>query len=130
MRAGVELTTEKLGMVECDDIVEIIDATRDGARLRIEDPYEGWISAKVLLPHSVEDTREGLKKAPIELNESFEEVWGKGVDPKEYESPYNYNPEDAHNKLPPDQLAAMKEVEAHYNRNKPFSLSIQDGQAK
>ena len=125
VRAGVELTTEKVGMVDVDDVVEVIDATRDGARVRIEDPYEGWISAKVLMPHSVLDTKNGLKMAPIFLDESVEDVWAKGVDPKQYDSPYNWNPEEAIKKLPKGQQEAHGAVKAAYNQKMPFTSRIQ-----
>ena len=45
VRAGIELDSEKLGMLDKDDIVEVIDSAKDGERVRIEDPYEGWSSS-------------------------------------------------------------------------------------
>ena len=38
VRAGIELDSEKLGMLDLDDIVEVIDSAKDGERVRIEDP--------------------------------------------------------------------------------------------
>ena len=72
----------------------------------------------------VEGTAEGFKKAPIELNETFEEIWAKGVDPDDYKSPYLYNPEDPHNKLKKEQQDALDAVKSNYDRNKPVPLRI------
>ena len=69
-------------------------------------------------------TAEGFKKAPIELNETFEEIWAKGVDPDDYKSPYLYNPEDPHNKLKKEQQDALDAVKSNYDRNKPVPLRI------
>ena len=96
----------------------MVGASRTGGR------YEGWISSKILLPHDVEGTAEGFKKAPIELNETFEEIWAKGVDPDDYKSPYLYNPEDPHNKLKKEQQDALDAVKSNYDRNKPVPLRI------
>jgi len=52
VRAGIELDSEKLGMLDLDDIVEVIDSAKDGERVRIEidAPLEGWVSLALCGP--------------------------------------------------------------------------------
>lgn len=125
VRSGIDLATEKVGACDLDDVVEVIDQTKDGQRVRIEDPYEGWISAKTLAPHTVLDTKNGLKLAPKYVQETTREIWAKGVDPAQHDSPYNYNPEEEIKTLPKEQQAAMARVKAEYDAKKPFTSRIQ-----
>ena len=87
MRAGESLDSEIVDKVAKDDTVVVEEENADKTRVRIDDP-EGWISTKVLLPHSVKQIKEGWKGDIQEYDPGWEEV-GYGLKKEDFEDPTN-----------------------------------------
>ena len=65
VRAGAALDSREVAVLARDALVEVIDATADERRVRVEaEGGEGWVSAKCLLPFSEAHVEKGCKVAP------------------------------------------------------------------
>lgn len=65
MRQGEDLASGAVAVLAKDTLVEVVDASADEARVRVECQYgEGWVSAKCLLPFSEEHVEAGCTTAP------------------------------------------------------------------
>ena len=65
MRAGAALDSREVAVLARDALVEVVDATPDERRVRVEaEGGEGWVSAKCLLPFSEAHVEKGCKVAP------------------------------------------------------------------
>ena len=60
VRAGESLDSEVIDKVANNDSVLVIEENEAKTRVKIDDP-EGWISTKMLMPHSMKQTKEGWK---------------------------------------------------------------------
>ena len=65
----------------------VVAENEEKTRCKIDDP-EGWISTKVLLPHSVKQIKEGWKGDIQEYDPGWEEV-GYGLKKEDFEDPTN-----------------------------------------
>ena len=65
VRAGAALDSREVAVLARDALVEVVDATADERRVRVEaSEGEGWVSAKCLLPFSEAHVEKGCKVAP------------------------------------------------------------------
>ena len=65
VRAGPALDSREVAALARDALVEVVDATADERRVRVEaSEGEGWVSAKCLLPFSEAHVEKGCKVAP------------------------------------------------------------------
>ena len=65
VRVGAALDSREVAVLARDALVEVIDATADERRVRVEAAGgEGWVSAKCLLPFSEAHIAKGCKVAP------------------------------------------------------------------
>ncbi|KAK7237333.1 hypothetical protein SO694_00096038 [Aureococcus anophagefferens] len=87
VRKGESLESEIVDKVAIDDTVLVEEENADKTRVRIDDP-EGWISTKVLLPHSVKQVKEGWKGDIQEYDPGWEEL-GYGLKKEDFEDPTN-----------------------------------------
>ena len=67
------------------ETVLVIEESEDKTRCKIDDP-EGWISAKVLMPHSVKQTQVGWKGDIEELDAGYEDQGP--LDPEDFNHPH------------------------------------------
>ncbi|KAJ1458700.1 hypothetical protein M885DRAFT_512469 [Pelagophyceae sp. CCMP2097] len=93
VRAGVSLESESVGMLDVREIVQIVQVSTCGTRCRIEDPYAGWISTRMLAPHSVQQAKAAWKHDAAEVDEGWE-THGYGLDMEDFADPQNYTLEN------------------------------------